>query len=58
MEESSEAVTISEALDPTAIEHRLQALGVWCQGTVSPDKREIMDAYLMLCRSKEKTCAC
>ena len=54
--ENSQANAYDEALDPTALEWRLQALGVWCQGTVNPEKREIMDSYLMLCRSKEELC--
>lgn len=49
-------IAFDEALDPTSIECRLQALGVWCQGTVNPEKRDIMDSYLMLCRSKEDLC--
>ena len=56
VDDSSEAVTMTEALDPTSLEQRLQALGVWCQGTVNREKRDLMDSYLMLSRSNEDLC--
>lgn len=52
-ENSRDIISFDEALDPKTLECRLQSLGVWCQGTV-PEKREIMDSYLLLCRSKEE----
>lgn len=48
-----ESILLSDALDPSAIEHRLQTLGIWFQTVASGEKREVMDAYLMLCRSNE-----
>ena len=52
-DDSSGTITIEEVLDPVKLEDRLRALGVWCLGTV-PEKREVMDSYLILCRSKEE----
>ena len=52
-DDSSGIITIEEVLDPVKLEERLRALGVWCFGTV-PEKREVMDSYVMLCRSKEE----
>ena len=52
-ENSDHIILFDEALHPTALEGRLQVLGVWCQGTM-PERREIMDSYLLLCRSKEE----
>ena len=52
-DDSSGVITIEEVLDPVKLEERLRALGVWCLGTM-PEKREVMDSYLMLCRSKEE----
>ena len=52
-EESADFLTVEEVLDPIKLEDRLQALGVWCVGTV-PERREAMDAYLMFIRSKEE----
>ena len=47
---------LAEALDPSAIEQRLQALGIWCQAVASGEKREAMDAYLTVNRSIEEIC--
>jgi len=48
-------ISFEDVLDITALECKLQSQGVWCQGTM-PEKREIMDSHLMLCRSKEELC--
>lgn len=50
---TSEYLSLDEVLTPAALETRLQDMGVWCLKTV-PEKREAMDSYLMLCRSKEE----
>ncbi len=52
-EESADGIAMEEVLDPMKFEDRLRALGVWCLETV-PEKREAMDAYLMMMRSKEE----
>ncbi len=44
---------MEEVLDTIKLEEWLRVLGVWCLGTV-PEKREAMDAYLMLSRSREE----
>ncbi len=54
-EDSQPAIAVEEVLDPVTFESRLAVLGVWCQGTL-PEKRDVMDSYLMLCRSKEELC--
>ena len=53
-EDSAAMITIEEVLDPIILEDRLRASGVRCLGTV-PEKREAMDAYLILSRSKKRT---
>ena len=53
-DDSSGIIAIEKVLDPVKLEDWLRALGVWCLGTV-PEKREVMDSYLILCRSKEGT---
>lgn len=46
--DASDTMSLSEALDPQHVGVRLQAMGIW--GTVAlGKKREVMDAYLMLC---------
>ena len=52
-DDSAAAITMEEVLDTIKLEERLRVLGVWCLGTV-PEKREAMDAYLMLSRSREE----
>ena len=52
-EDSAAMITIEEVLDPIILEDRLRASGVRCLGTV-PEKREAMDAYLILTRTKEE----
>lgn len=48
----SGTISLSEALDPQSIGTRLQSIGKW--GTVAiGKKREIIDAYLAFCCSKE-----
>ena len=46
-------IDLPEALDPSNIGERLQKFGVWCTVLASGRRREIIDAYLALCRSKE-----
>ena len=47
-----DTLTLSEALDPSAVETRLHQLGTW--GAIATGRRrEISDAYLALCRSNE-----
>ena len=49
---SGDTLTLSEALDPASIGIRLHQLGSW--GAVATGRRrEIIDAYLTLCRSNE-----
>ena len=49
----SSTLSLSEALDPQSIGTRLQSIGKW--GTIAiGKKREIIDAYLAFCRSKEE----
>lgn len=48
-------LTENEVFDPTIIEHKLQELGVWCD-TITGERREAMDAFLMLQRSEEDLC--
>ncbi len=50
---SKDVLSLDEVLDVAALEAKLQDLGVWCQKTM-PEKREVMDAYLLLCRSQEE----
>ena len=52
-DDSSGIIAIEKVLDPVKLEEWLRALGVWCLGTV-PEKREVMDSYLMLCQSKKE----
>ncbi len=50
-----QSLTIGEVLDPSVVEARLQALGIWSQAMVyHGERREVMEAYLMLCRSNEE----
>lgn len=51
--DSADGITLEEVLDPMKLEDRLRSLGVWCLGTV-PEKREAMDAYLIVRRSEEE----
>ncbi len=53
--DSQPAIMAEEVLNPITFEDKLQVLGVWCQGT-EPEKREMMDSYLKLCRSIEELC--
>ena len=56
-EASADRIDLPQALDPSNIGERLQKFGVWCTVYVaSGQRREIMDAYLALCRSKEDIC--
>jgi hypothetical protein len=50
---TEDTMTLSEALDPSAVETRLHQLGSW--GAIATGRRrEIIDAYLALCRSNEE----
>ena len=51
--ESANALTVAEVLDPSVIAKKLEAFGV-CHTTTTGKKREIIDVYLMLCRSNEE----
>ena len=51
--ESSE-IGITEALDPHNIEGQITEFSSVCNTVASGRKRQIMDAYLSLCRSKEE----
>ncbi len=53
-DETSERIEFHDAIDPRALEHILQTLGLPCQVTVNTDQREVIDAYLMLQRSEEE----
>ena len=47
-------ITLSEALDPSLVESRLREVGSFCASVAYGKKREIIDSYLSLCRSKEE----
>ncbi len=49
----NDALLLDDVLNVNALEARLQDLGVWCQTAVQ-EKREMIDAYLLLCRSQEE----
>ena len=49
-------IDLSEALDPCKIEGRLRGYQSWCATVATGTKRQIMDAYLGLCRSDEEIC--
>lgn len=51
-ESPEDTITLAEALDPPTIEGRLQSLGTW-KGVMNGERREVMDAYLTLCRCRE-----
>lgn len=52
-ESPEDSISVAEALDPPTIEGRLQSLGTW-QGVVNGERREVMDAYLTVCRCREE----
>ena len=52
-ESSSGYITLSEALDPSAIQSRLQIYGTW-HTIAEGKKRDAIDAYLSYCRSVEE----
>lgn len=49
-------LSFDEALNPSTMAIKLENFGMWCHSVASGKKREIIDAYLMLCRSKEDMC--
>ena len=51
---TSDPITLSEALDPSLVESRLREVGSFCSSVAYGKKREIIDSYLSLCRSKEE----
>ena len=51
---TSDPITLSEALDPSLVESRLCEVGSFCASVAYGKKREIIDSYLSLCRSKEE----
>ena len=51
--ESLDKLTLVEALDPALVNTKLEAFGV-SYTTTTKKKRDIIDAYLTLCRSKEE----
>ena len=44
---------MSDIFNPSVLEDQLKQLGTWCS-VASGEKREIIDSYLILCRSKEE----
>lgn len=50
----NDSVTISEALEPSLIEVRLKGFGSWYNTVATGKKRQIIYAYLGLCRSTEE----
>ncbi len=53
-DEDASDLTIAEALDPANIEERLKAFGCLYAAVATGRKRQIIDAYLRLCRSNEE----
>ena len=53
---SNDVITISEVLDPSNAEIRLARFGSWYKTVATGDKRQIIDAYLVLCRCEEEGC--
>lgn len=51
---STDSLTLSEALDPPTIEAKLTGSGAWHATVATGKKRQIIDAYLGLCRSNEE----
>ena len=49
---SSSSITLDEALDPVTISSKLESFGAFHIAT--GNKRDIIDAYLLFCRSKEE----
>lgn len=50
---STPLLTMEEALDPEQVRTRLQAMGT-CTAIATGEKREVIDSYLLLCRSREE----
>lgn len=50
----NDAITMAEALDPASIEERLKGLGSRYTTIATGKKRQVIDAYLGLCRSEEE----
>ncbi len=53
-DEAASDLTIAEALDPANIEERLKTFGCLYAAVATGRKRQIIDAYLRLCRSNEE----
>lgn len=51
---STNTISITEVLEPSNIEERLRAFGCCYNHVATGRKRQIMDAYLGLCRSREE----
>ena len=49
----AKSLSTQNVFDPSFLEDQLSQSGSWCS-VASGEKREIIDAYLMLCRSKEE----
>ena len=49
----TQSLSMSDVFNPSVLEDHLKQLGTWCS-VASGEKREIIDSYLMLCRSKEE----
>lgn len=53
-DDSTNVLTLQEALDPCIVGERLEEMGLFCETVASGKKREMIDSYLLLCRSKEE----
>ena len=49
----AKSLSMSDIFNTSILEDQLKQLGTWCS-VASGEKREIIDSYLMLCRSKEE----
>ncbi len=47
-------ITLSEALDPSSVGAKLKSLTGWANSVIGGDQQEAVQAYLILCRSKEE----
>ena len=47
------SLSTSDVFNPSILEDQLKQLGTWCS-VASGEKREIIDSYLILCRSQEE----
>ena len=52
--DTSHVLSLQDALDPHLVGSRLQQMGIFCSTIASGQKREVIDCYLSLCRSKEE----